>query len=461
MTNDDSQTDYDAPDPPSQGAPELQRRPEEGLAEGAEVLGNGNSPETERRFFHEIHVMRGAILLVAAGVLVAFLYLARVILIPIVLAVFLAYVLNPLVSGLERLKIPKTDIRMPRTLATTAVVLMTVALTTALGVVLADQVRQLGAELPQYADRITDDARQIRERLLEFEEDIEKALEPIRRNPDEKRGEPEAGAGTGANVGARPQQSGPRTPSQMPEGRTTTTQPPPIPAAPSQQSVVVDQAGDLWVSASSYLAGSLTGLVGVLVQALTCVFVLFFTLIQAPAFKTKLLRIMGTTDSRREAILEVLRDINRDVQGYLFGRFLINTILAMIVSLSFFAYGLRYSLLIGILAGLLNFIPYVGAIIGMFFPAVVAYMQFGTPSAMLWSAFIYMMLTGVEGNLITPIVLGRHLRLNSLAVLIGLIFWGWLWGAIGMLLAIPILAVMRVVAEHVEDLRPLGELLRG
>jgi predicted PurR-regulated permease PerM len=424
--------------------------------------GQTDPEATDRPPLRDLRVIRGALVVMALGVIVAFLYVARVILIPIVLAIFLAYVLNPLVLGLQKLRVPGTQLHMPRTLATTVVVLMTVALTSALGVLLADQARQLAAELPQYAGRITSTVRDVRSRLLDFQDRVEEALDPIRRttldadgNPSNQSGDhSEASPTPNADVPQQPvPEAGVEAPPQLPDARQRPRGPP--------QSFIVDQAGDLWLSASSYLAGSLTGLVGVLVQAMTCVFVLFFTLVQAPAFRRKTLRIIGTTEPRREAMIEVFQDINHDVQGYLFGRFIINTCLAVVVSLVFFAFGLRYALLIGIFAGLLNFIPYVGAIIGMFIPALVAFMQFGDLSTVLWSAFIYLLLTGVEGNLITPIALGRHLRLNSLAVLLGLIFWGWLWGAIGMLLAIPILAVLRVVAEHVDDMKPVAELLRG
>jgi len=422
--------------------------------------GEGNDPALK-----DLRVIRGALVVMALGVVITFLYIARVILIPVVLAIFLAYVLNPLVLGLQKLRVPGTDLHMPRSLATTVVVLMTVASTSALGVLLADQARQLAAELPQYAGRITSSVRDVRMRLLDFQDRVEETLDPIRRTAidqaDETSPSDQAGGTPGEEVpSAEPtsdDEAPPRVqveaPPQLPDARQRPRGPP--------QSFIVDQAGDLWLSASSYLAGSLTGLVGILVQAMTCVFVLFFTLVQGPAFRQKTLRIMGTTEPRREAMLEVFQDINHDVQGYLFGRFIINTCLAVIVSLVFFAFGLRYALLIGIFAGLLNFIPYVGAIIGMFIPALVAFIQFGDVSTVLWSAFIYLTLTGVEGNLITPIALGRHLRLNSLAVLLGLLFWGWLWGAIGMLLAIPILAVLRVVAEHVDDMQPVAELLRG
>jgi predicted PurR-regulated permease PerM len=170
---------------------------------------------------------------------------------------------------------------------------------------------------------------------------------------------------------------------------------------------------------------------------------------------------MGTTPDRRRLTIEVLENVNRDVQRYLFNRFATNSVLAGVAMLAYYVYGMKYVLLLGVLAGLFNFVPYVGPAVGAVFPAVIAYIQFGTLESVFWVLVIYGTLTGIEGNFVTPLVLGRHLRLNSLAVMLGLVFWGWLWGAIGMFLAIPILAGLKAVAEHVEDMQPIGELLRG
>lgn len=397
---------------------------------------------------------RGALLVVAAGTVVAFLYVARVILVPVVLSIFLAYVLNPLVEQLQRIRIPRTELRLPRSIAVSAVVLFAVVVCGALGVLLGDQVRQLGAQVPRYADRIVDRVGEFRSKMQDVEQYFDRAVQPIRPDKEKAKGvkdlEPPAR-----------EEEPPEPPNQEPREPPRSHDPSAIQRRPDQRPIVVRSQNDLWTSIYPYLTGGITGLVGFAVQLLTVVFVLFFVLLQAPAFKEKLLTIGGTTDARREAILDALEDINNDVQGYLFGRALINAGLAVAIAVCFFIYGLEYSLLLGILGGLLNFIPYFGAVVGMLITGVVAYMQFGFFSTAATTMFIYFVLTSIEGNLITPIALSRQLQLNSLAVLLGLIFWGWLWGPIGMLLAIPILAVFRVVGEHVRGLEAVAEILRG
>jgi predicted PurR-regulated permease PerM len=390
----------------------------------------------ELRFFHEVHVIRGAILLLAVGMGVAILNYASVILIPVVLAVFFAYVLNPFVKGLMRLRVPATQIFMPRGLAAMVVVMLAVGLTVALGILIGDQFGSFAADISRYEDRIAGNIKSLRIDLIDLQTRMEGYLEPIRR--DEV-------AGPGLE------------PSEKAQGISDRV----VATADNTQRTLLDQTSDLWLSASSYIAGGLSGLLGFMAQALTCIFVLFFMLVEAPSIRQKLINIMGTTERRREMVLEVLSNVNRDVQRYLFNRFATNAVLAAVAMVCYWVYGLNYVLLLGILAGLFNFVPYVGPVVGALFPALVAYIQFGSIESVFSVLLIYGVLTGIEGNILTPVVLGRHLKLNSLAVMLGLVFWGWIWGAIGMLLAIPMMAALKAVALHVDDMRPVAELLRA
>ncbi len=405
--------------------------------------GLGPEPDDlEQSFFHEVHVIRGAILLLAVAVGVALLHYTSDILIPVVLAVFLAYVLNPFVRALMRLRVPKTEVYMPRGLASLVVVIVAVGLTVSLGILIGNQFGAFVSDIARYEDRIAENVEDFQERVLDWQERVEGHLQPIRRAQED------AGLSMGGD-GA-------------PEGGEEAAEADAVlPSLPEQQASLFEQTSELWMSATSYIAGGLTGLLGFVAQSLTCIFVLFFMLVDAPRIRDKLINIMGTTAHRREMVVEVMENVNRDVQRYLFNRFATNVVLGSVAMLAYWVYGLNYVLLLGILAGLFNFVPYVGPVVGTIFPALVAYLQFGTFESVLWVMLIYGMLTGIEGNIITPLVLGRHLELNSLAVMLGLVFWGWLWGAIGLLLAIPILAAIKAVAVHVEDMHPVAELLRA
>jgi predicted PurR-regulated permease PerM len=389
--------------------------------------------DMERRmdFFHEVHAMRIAIFVIAAGVAVAILNYASTILIPIVLAVFLSYVLSPFVNLLMKVRLPGTQLRMPRGLAALIVVLAMAGVTGVIGMFIGDQVRRLALELPLYEDRITENVSMLRDNLLAIQERFEGILEPIRRYPEE--GEEDL--------------------LDTAEGRES--------AERVQVFLEQGSSNEFWHAASTYIAGGITGILGFLAQALMCMFVLIFILTQAPNMRVKLINILGRDVDQRQLVLNVLQNVNTDIQRYLFNRFATNTVVAITVGLAFYVYGLKYAFLLGILAGLFNFIPYVGPIIGTTFPALIAYMQFGDLKSVFVCVFIYGCITGIEGNLITPVIIGRHLKLNSLAVLLALIFWGWMWGAIGLLLAIPILAGLKAISEHVDAMRPLNELLRG
>jgi predicted PurR-regulated permease PerM len=387
-----------------------------------------------------------AIYTIAIGVLVTFLYLASAILIPIVLAFFLSYVLYPLVQGLMRLRLPGTDLTMPREVSAGIVVLFAVGFGIFITVLMSYQVRHLGGEIPKYRDQIAKQVGEVRDSLLQARERFENYLRPLRRKSEgQEKSIPSPDQTTGEN------DSKERT-SELVEqfGKQL-----------EKAGLFVDSNRQLWWQASSFVAGRLAGILGFLLQVMTSIFVLYIALVEAPYIKQKVIDTIGTNEHRQQRTLAFLEKIHDDIQRYLLGRFAINAVLAAVTTLVFYIYGLNYALLVGIVAGLFNFIPYVGPALGMFFPALIAFMQFGNWEAIATTVFIYILLTGTEGNLITPIVLGRHLQLNSFVVLLSFIFWGWLWGAAGMILTLPIMAVIRAVSEYVDELTPVYQLLRG
>lgn len=363
----------------------------------------------------------------AAQVFLAFfaatfaLYVLRTILVPIVLAVFLAYVLGPLVDILST-RIPRTKVAMPRSLATVIVVMLFMGVLGVVGLLVVNEVVAFAGELPNYEPQISESLMQVRSRIAEWQSHAEALIEPIRPGP------------------VRPM-------SEMAE---------------DQVQILLDQSKSAWwTGMTGYLFGGLTSILELTGQFLTCIFVLFFALLESPVLKTKVINIMGTTLRRRRVLLEVMQNVNDDVQRYLFNRVATNFVLAMVAWLIYSLFGLKYALLLGVLAGIFNFVPYVGPIIGTIFPILATYMQFGDGWQVFWVMMAYGAMTGIEGNFVTPVVLGKHLKLNSLAVLLACIFWGWLWGPIGLFLAVPIMAAFKALSEHIDTIRPAGELMRG
>ena len=381
---------------------------------------------TVMNLIDDVRAVRVCLVIVAIAATIGLLHFARPILIPIVLAFFLSYVLTPFVNALMKLRIPATRVNMPRGLAALIVVVCAVSLAGLVGTFIGDQIRRLVMDLHHYQDQFIENINRLRETVSELQARVESYLDPFRREGEGIAPVDDSGAPV--------------------EGFEPLT----------------DQGGaDFWATATDFIAGGLTGFLGIVAQALMCVFVLVFILAQGPALHRRIVETAGESTARRRAAENILSNVNDDVQRYLFNRFATNTCVAILVGLIFYLYGLDFAFLLGIFAGLFNFIPYVGPIIGSVFPATVAYVQFGELQAVFWCVLIYASVTGLEGNLVTPYVIGRHLKLNSLAVLLSAIFWGWMWGAIGLLLAIPIVATMKSISENVDGLRGLAAFLRG
>lgn len=412
------------------------------VEEGEEVQETveGESPKSEEtvdqaswsKMLTNVQTMKISIVILALAGSLWTLHFARVILIPIVLAFFLSYVLTPFVNALMKARIPRTKVTMPRGMAALIVVVMTVTLGGLLGTFIGDQVRRLALQLPKYEEQLIDNVTRLQETVSDLQSRAEGFLEPMRRE------------GEGIN------------PVDVEDTGLE------VEDTAERIQVFLEQGGtDFWTTTSSFIAGGLQGILGFVAQALMCIFVLVFILAQGPGLHQRIVDSVGTGARRRRAMEQILSNVNDDIQRYLFNRFATNTVVALLVGTIFYLFGLDFAFLLGVFAGLFNFIPYVGPIVGTIFPATVAYVQFGEWQAVFWVVLIYASVTGLEGNLVTPYVLGRHLKINSLAILLSAIFWGWMWGAIGLLLAIPIVATLKSVSENVDGLRPLAAFLRG
>ncbi len=194
-------------------------------------------------------------------------------------------------------------------------------------------------------------------------------------------------------------------------------------------------------------------------QAILVVLLTLFMLIEQRGFRKRIVRSLGTDNVT--ATTTIVSKISAQIAGYLWVRFLVTVALAIIFSVGLLIGGINYPYVWGPLAALLNLVPYVGAYIGAAPPMIMAYVQHGTLWPSLWVLVFFMAVQFVESNLITPRLLGKQLNINLLAQLISTIYWGWLWGAIGIVLAVPITATLKVVCDHVEALHPIGILLSG
>ena len=193
-------------------------------------------------------------------------------------------------------------------------------------------------------------------------------------------------------------------------------------------------------------------------HATVVVFLVYFLLQSGPALATRVTQLPRDAE-RRAVVATILRDVNGQVQRFLLVQAFAAAVVAVATWLALTWLGASNALLWGLLAGAFNSIPYFGPVVvsgGLF---LVGLVQDGGTTLAWRMAGATLAVTSLEGWLLTPMLMGRAERMNVLAVFLGLMLWTWLWGAWGTLLAVPMLAVVKSVADHVDALHPLGRLM--
>ena len=201
---------------------------------------------------------------------------------------------------------------------------------------------------------------------------------------------------------------------------------------------------------------SVLSTVGIIVMVL---FLAYFLMVSGDSFRRKLVKITGPTLSRKKVTVQMLNDITRQVQRYMLVQLFTSSLVGVATWLTFLWIGVEHAAVWGIVAGLLNTIPYVGAVIITAGTALVAFLQFETMYMAIIVGGASLVITSLEGYLLTPWLTSRASQMSAVAVFIGVLFWGWLWGPWGLLLGVPILMVIKTVCDNVEDFKPVGELL--
>ena len=337
---------------------------------------------------------------------------AQAFVISLLLGILVAYTLNPLVAALERIRIPRA--------AASLVVMIGVLGALALGAwSLRGQMQTIVEQLPEAASKFSTGLSRLRTSQLGTMQKMQSAA------------------------------------TEVEKATTQATGGPAVPKQPATH-VVIDQPtfrlGDfLWVGSK--------GAVGALGQAIMVLFLTFFLLVGGDTFKRKLVRLTGPSLSSKKITVQILDDINDSIQKYLFMMLLTNVLVGMLVWAAFAWIGLENAGAWAVAAGLLHVIPYLGPAVTAAATGMAAYMQFDSfPMALLISGVSAAIAT-VVGTFVTTWMTGRIAKMNAAAVFISLLFWGWLWGIWGMLLSIPIIVIVKVVSQHVEQLQPVAELL--
>jgi predicted PurR-regulated permease PerM len=194
-------------------------------------------------------------------------------------------------------------------------------------------------------------------------------------------------------------------------------------------------------------------------QAIMVVFLTYFLLLSGDTFKRKLVKLTGPSLTRKRITVHIIDDINVSIQKYLFMLLVTNLLVVLLSWLAFEALGFDNAGVWSLAAGLLHLVPYFGPLVTATVTGVAAFLQFNSLVMALSVAGASILIATFVGIFITTWMTGRIARMNASAVFISLLFWGWLWGIWGMLLSIPIIVIVKVVSQHIEQLHSVAELL--
>jgi predicted PurR-regulated permease PerM len=330
---------------------------------------------------------------------IASIYFARDFLLPVVFAAFLSITLRPFVRTLSRRGIPAWA-------TTTAIV-------TVLVIFLLVGFYVFTGAIVQWIDNAAEIQRSFLEKLASLRSSFRSLI----------------------NLGEVLQQAG------QPSGD------------PGVQEVVVKQSPlpTLFAFLAAYPVNVFIGLSGALVIAV-------FLMASGDLFYAKLLRVLPTLSDKKNA-LRIVLEIEREVSAYLLAITAINAGLAVAVGVSFWLLGMPTPHLWALLVFVLNFIPYLGPIAGLGLSTIIAIVVFDDIGSALLAPAAYAILIGIETQIVTPQVLSRRMQINAVSILLALAFWAWIWGIAGIVVAVPILVMFRVLCSHIQSLSAIGEFL--
>ena len=339
------------------------------------------------------------------------LWWAQAFVVPLLLGIIISYTLNPLVAWLERIRIPRV--------VGTLIVMVGVLGALVLGTYsLRGQMQTMIEQLPEAATKVAAGFARMQDSRNGNIQKMQTAAAAVEKATSQA---------TGAAI--------PRQPATH---------------------VIVDQPtfklGNLvWANSLGALGG--------MGQALMVVFLVFFLLIGGDTFKRKLVRLTGPSLSKRKITVNILDDINHSIQKYMLMLLTTNLLVALLTWTAFRWIGLDNPAAWAAAAGLLHIVPYLGPGVTAVATGIAAFVQFESLTMALLVAGASLAIATVVGTFVTTWMTGRIAHMNSAAVFISLLFWGWLWGVWGMLLSIPIIVIVKVVSQHVEQLHPMAELL--
>ena len=341
------------------------------------------------------------------------LYFAHAFFIPLLIGMLLFYALRPLVEWQLRV------CRLPRFVGAGLVLALLIGSLVWVGITVSDQAVSMLEKLPAAA-------RQLRHYMVITHTGAPTVLDNVKEAAKELQAAADA---------------------------TTATKAAPVPK------IVVTQDSEIPSWLRDYLIGQTGIILSVATQTPIVLLLTYFLLAAGDHFRRKLVQLVGPSLSRKKDVVKILQGVSVQVQRYLLANLVANTLVGIGTWLAFLALGVEQSGLWGVAAGILHFIPYLGPVITAFGSGVFAFVQFGTPIAAIGIAGVSLLVAGAIGFGFMTWLQSRFAHVNAAVLFIALLFFGWLWGVWGLLLGGPLVAVAKVICDHVEALNPVGDLL--
>jgi predicted PurR-regulated permease PerM len=330
--------------------------------------------------------------IVAAAVVVVCAYLASSVLITLIFSVLMAFVLDPAVEVLER-------VRIPRWLGSLGMVLLVLLLLWMVGYLLYGRAAVLAEDLPAVSAKIT-----------QFVTRFQSVVTHLRQTAS--------------------------APAQPSSGLLT---------------VQVQQQQSEW---ARFLLRGIGSVYAFTVTVMFIPFLVFFMLTSKRHLRAATINLFSI--ERQQQVGDILNAVTQMIRQYVFGNFVVALISMALITPGFLVIHLRYAVALGGVSAFLDLVPYIGVALAILPPLIVALMEFNTATPIIVIAIVVSAVHLISVNLLTPKLVGGRVRLNALSVTVSMMFWGWLWGAMGLILAVPITAALKAVCDNVPTLKPMG-----
>ncbi|MCG8522396.1 MAG: AI-2E family transporter [Pseudomonadales bacterium] len=336
---------------------------------------------------------------------------AQPVLLPLVVAVLISYALDPLVATLDR-------IHIPRPLGAALVLCALIAILAVASVPLKQEAMAMLDKIPQAIKELQREDASASEDEESIMEKAQIAAKQIEETAEKSQEEPAVQAGV--------------TPVRL-----------------------VDEPMDV----RDYVIRNSPATLVLISQMFSVLLLVFFLLSVGKLYRRKIVRISGPSFRRMRKAARIMNELHHQVRRFLFVMVISALFVGILTWLAFLLLGVEQAALWGVVAGIASGVPYLGPFLVLVGSGVAAFLQFGELNTAVIVALTSLVITSIQGNLLMPWLTSYVSSLNAVAIFIGLLFWGWLWGPVGLIVATPILMIAKSVCDHVVNFRPVGELL--